>query len=292
MSVARTMQRSLGSRSAEFGSFHLRPNKGQSNAMRKISFFALLREIRDEWRANDRANQPMNNNPWDEVEQVSFRSLLKQSPRTHFKILKETIDLYRLTLLDRDESVRLIKIDEEIVRQLRKARSGRAEAASAASGTSSADGAELTNKLAHLETDAVEVVRRVREMFPKDMPTDAASALQAIKARKGDVNDLAVDRLEVMGASISEFMTGYREGKEEAVAHVNGPEGDKYFATLGIDEAGEQSSQAPAAAPAAAATAAAQEEAVAVKPDSKINAAVGSESEAKAPSGVSTGTPS
>lgn len=206
---------------------------GGKHQIRQWSFLAWVKEIREEWKENDKASQPMEDSPWEKAENVPFSALMKQSPKTHLKIFKETVSLFKLTILDREESVRLLKIEEETIRQLRRVRSGRA-AAEADSTASSVD--NITTTLASMETDALSVAKKVRKMFPKDMPTDAESALKAIKERRGDVKELAVDRLEVMGASISEFMVGYREGKEEGIAHVNSPEGSKYFASLdGLD---------------------------------------------------------
>ena len=57
--------------------------------------------------------------------------------------------------------------------------------------------------------------------------------MQALKDKRGDIQDIASERLEVVGASISEFMRGYREGKENAIAEVTA-EDSPYF--KGMDE--------------------------------------------------------
>ena len=216
-------------------------NKTKPNQIRSFGWF---REIRDEWRENDKASQPMENPP-NIVEHVPLYKLLRQPLSIHWKIFKEVIVLYKLTWTNQDEAVRQVKTGEEILKQMKDERAGI---------TASND--ENTNamhtKLTAIETDMKVMTDKLFKLFPKnsiDIPKDSESAKKFMNERQDDAKHLAVDRLEVMGVSLSEFMKGYREGKEEGIDYIHSEEGEKYFASFdGLNDDLEAQAQAKAEA--------------------------------------------
>ena len=153
-----------------------------------------------------------------------------QPLRSHSNALKEAIEIYKQTLPFQDHAaaVRETRIKEELLKQMRDERTGREYV------DNNEKHEEMKTKLQAIETDVMAMTKKIRDLLPPDMPTDRDAAVDYVKSKKGDVKDLAVDRLEVMGASISEFMGGYRQGKQEGVDHIYSKEGEKYFASFEI----------------------------------------------------------
>lgn len=197
---------------------------------RHISFFGWLREIREEFKENDQASQPMDNQPWEEKEatyEPTLREKVFQSPLVHWAALRASIDLYKLGWTNQHDAVAILHRREEALKRDKDKYSGREQSAK-----ENVD--KAATKLTAIETDLMKVTERVRALMPDRLPLDKDGVVKVVKAQEGNIKELAVDRLEVMGASISEFMSGYREGKVEGVAHINSPEGDKYFASFDV----------------------------------------------------------
>lgn len=158
------------------------------------------------------ATQPMAN-PEGTPTPIRLRDYLRMSLRDHLRVVRESVHLYRLSLMDRDEAIREVKIDNELMRQVREAQAKTAGSSAEQSPAGAAPAAA---------TDMEELAAKVRGMFPKDVQrvSSVQEAVQVAVDRKEDVRALATDRLETVGAALSEFMLGYREGKEAGLRDV------------------------------------------------------------------------
>jgi len=171
------------------------------------TLFKEAREFVAEWRELRAANQPMPDPP-GLPPQYGLRDFLRLSLRDHWDVVRETLYLYKLSLFDREEAIRLLKIDAEIRRQREEERLKRESAA----------GTDPSQPQATAETDMAELTERVRKMFPKELASvkSVDDAVHLAAAKKEDIQGLASDRLELVGEAIHAFMEGYREGKDKA----------------------------------------------------------------------------
>ena len=199
---------------------------------RSMSLWSFVKEIRQEWKENEKATEPMANPSWQDGRDVPLHKKVLQPFSSHRNSLKEAVKLYKMSLpfQDHNTAVRETKIKENLLKQLIDERTGRVH-------DDSQEGKKFQTKLDAIETDVMAMTEKIRALVPEDLPKDRDEAIDFIKNKKGDVRELAVDRLEVMGASISEFMGGYRQGKQDGMDYIFSPEGDKYFASLdGLEE--------------------------------------------------------
>jgi len=197
---------------------------------RNVSFFTWLKEIREEFRENEQASQPMDNQPWEvkaAAYEPTFRQKLFQSPVKHLAAFQTALELYKLGWTNPSYAAQILRQREEALQRDRDIFSGKVQHAEE-------EVKKVVTTLSAMETDLMKVTERVRALMPEKLPADRDGVIQAVKAQEGNIKELAVDRLEVMGASISEFMSGYREGKAAGVAHINSPEGDQYFASFDV----------------------------------------------------------
>jgi len=211
----------------------------KKTAWERFSFLNEVQNFRREWRENALANQPM-----PDPEGVEYRNqfwdFVSLPLSKHILVLRETAALYKNSLFDPAEAIRNIKIDQEVMRIRDEERMARkaAEAAEAAEAAAAALNASLSEEeralllqqqkqqqqqqeqqQARQLSDVEELVEKVAKLFPKDVKDvkNIDDAVRVAAARSEDVKEVAADRLEVMGMAITEFMNGYREGKEKAL---------------------------------------------------------------------------
>ena len=156
------------------------------------------------------ANQPMADPP-GMPEERGLGDFFRLPLRSHWAVVVETLQIYKLSLFDRDEAIRQFKIDAEIQRQMDELRRKR-EAA----------GESQEAWQANAATDMADVAQRVRLMFPKELATvkSVDDAVRLAASKREDIHSLAADRLELIGTAIRSFMDGYRSGKDAARAEV------------------------------------------------------------------------
>ena len=190
--------------------------------MRVARRFASSRKktIYEEWKLNQKVNQPMPD-PEGLPRSPRLSEILWQSPMNHFRAMRDAFVLYKKTLFDPEAAVREASIDDEFIRRATEkwSESGKTEA-----------GASVVEK-----KDFDEIMEKVRAMYPEGLPKDLSGAVKELGSRKEDIKEVAVDRLEVMAEAIKEFMSGYREGKEESIKEVDAvtdEEAKTYIANL------------------------------------------------------------
>lgn len=182
------------------------------------------------------ANQPMPDPP-NLPKHKGIGAFFSIGFRGHWRVLKETLHLYRLSLFDREEAIRLIKIELEIARQIEEAKRLNATGGTAADGS-----LPSSEPRPNINTDMVELTERVRKMFPKEVASvnSVEDAVRLAKSKRQDLQELAEDRLELLGSAIHSFMEGYRQGKDKARADVDNstdPFVERLFAPLLAAEA-------------------------------------------------------
>jgi hypothetical protein len=157
-----------------------------------------------------------------------LRDLLNLSLRDHYSVIRDSLHLYKLSLIDRPEAIRLLKIDAEVRRQMQEAER-RKRAQEAGANMSEEEKALLLRS----ETDFAEVTARVAKMFPKELAEvkSVEDAVRLAADKKDDVHALAANRLETVGSAISEFMEGYREGKAASLKDIEESK-DPFFDSL------------------------------------------------------------
>jgi hypothetical protein len=175
----------------------------------------LLKDICNEWKENARANRPMPD-PDNHVSPPSLGRVLKQPPGNHMNAIKDAMILYKKTIFDSKEAIREAQIDDEFIKQ---AEALRVREILKAKGVEVKENDK--DSVGHIqESDLEALADKVKAMYPKEMPQDLSSAVNALKDKKGDIRDLAEDRLEIMASAMGEFMKGYREGKEKSLEEV------------------------------------------------------------------------
>ena len=196
---------------------------------------SFWKDFREDWREMQKSMEPMPNPP-DHVSDPKLVQKMRKIPLTaHASIVKETFDTYKKMWTDPALAVREIEIDEELIRQIRREREDELRREL----NMLTDEEEQEELVSNANSDIDELIEKVKNMFPEDVKVhDVETAVQALKDRRGDMQDIASERLEVVGASISEFMVGYREGKENAIAEVT-HEDSPYF--KGMDDYIEES---------------------------------------------------
>jgi len=169
-----------------------------------------------EWQELQKANRPMPDPP-NTPPSRRLRDLLTLSMSDHYEVARDTLNLYKLSLMDRPESIRLLKIDAEVRRQMEETERRR-RAHEAGENISE----EEKKLLLEAETDFAELTVRVAKMFPKELAEvkSVEDAVRLAADKREDVHALAANRLETVGSAISEFMVGYREGKAASLKDV------------------------------------------------------------------------
>ena len=198
---------------------------------RRRWLFKSAREFVKEWKEMSAANQPMPDPP-NLPKHKGIGAFFSIGFRGHWRVLKETLHLYRLSLFDREEAIRLIKIELEIARQIEEAKRLNATGGTAADGS-----LPSSEPRPNINTDMVELTERVRKMFPKEVASvnSVEDAVRLAKSKRQDLQELAEDRLELLGSAIHSFMEGYRQGKDKARADVDNstdPFVERLFAPL------------------------------------------------------------
>jgi predicted ATP-grasp superfamily ATP-dependent carboligase len=137
--------------------------------------------------------------------------------RDHYAVVRDTLHLYKLSLMDRSEAIRLLKIDAEVRRQMEETERRR-RAHEAGENLSEED----KKLLLEAETDFAELTVRVAKMFPKELAEvkSVEDAVRLAADKREEMHALAANRLETVGSAISEFMVGYREGKAASLKDV------------------------------------------------------------------------
>jgi len=176
--------------------------------------FKGAKDFVKEWREMNAANQPMPD-PHDTPKERDLRDFLSLGIEGYFGVFRETLSMYKLTLFDREEAIRQLKIEAEIKRQMEEIRL-RSEGAA----MQSPDGGGGHRPDA--ATDMAELADRVRKMFPKDVQSvkNVDDAVRLASDRREDIEKLAADRMELLGHAIFSFMEGYRDGKEKSRSEV------------------------------------------------------------------------
>lgn len=181
----------------------------------KLSFVRAIKGFIEEWKEMQKASQPMPNPP-DMIPTRGWRDYIKLSLRDHWTALSSTVNIYKLTHSDRDEAIRLLKIDAELTRQIIKNQNEKKQQQQQNTVDINVEPHPSTS------TDVAELTERVKKMFPKEISEvkTLEDAARVAMDKRGDIQEIIVDRLEVLGQAISEFMSGYREGKEASLREV------------------------------------------------------------------------
>ena len=184
--------------------------------------------IRQEWIENEKASRCIEDK--EETLESTPNSkaslwILFQNPRIFWVASRSALEMHISTIFDPEESSARLKVLESQLNEKRNPYSKSDQKYEEQS-------KKVLTKLEAMESDLMEVTKRVRQLLPDTLPTNQEDAIKLAKAQKGYIQELAVDRLEVMAAAISEFMAGYRQGKADGIAHIKSPEGDKYFSSL------------------------------------------------------------
>lgn len=198
--------------------------------------------IREEWRQNLKANQPMDD-PGGLRPGPSAWQIMKQSPMNHVRALRDAIVLYKKSIFEPEEAVREASIDDEFNRQATDKWSS--------NGISSDDGEKGVVE----KNDMDEIMEKVKAMYPKGIPQDLSGAVKELGSKKEDIKEVAIDRLEIMAEAMKEFMSGYREGKDESrkeVEEVSDDEAKRYISNFveNVETASQDKGEDKVAAPA------------------------------------------
>lgn len=121
--------------------------------------------------------------------------------------------MYKQSVFDRNEAIRSLTRDEELLKAAEEA------AAAAARLNDPTSGNRSSSDMIQPKIDVAGLLEQLRERNPQlfEDVKKIGSVEDAVKVamdNKGEVEKVAVDRMEVMGDAIREFMVGYREGKE------------------------------------------------------------------------------
>jgi hypothetical protein len=161
---------------------------------------------------------------------------------SHWRIIHETLQLYKQSAFDRSEAIRSLTRDEELLKAAEEAAAAAAAAQSGALDGSSNSSSDATRP----KIDMAELLEQLRERNPQlfEDVKKIGSVEEAVKLamdNKGEVEKVAVDRMEVMGDAIREFMVGYREGKEAGIKEAI--EDDQFIERMTTSPAPESSSR-------------------------------------------------
>lgn len=180
------------------------------------------KSIIEEWRQNKKINQPMPD-PDGVARNPRLSEIIMQPPMNHIRAMRDAAVLYRKTLFNPEEALREASIDDEFIKRATEKWSGRNKS-----------GEEGTITVME-KKDMDEIMQKVKAMYPEGLPKDLSGTIKEIGNRKEDIKDVAIDRLEVMAEAINEFMSGYREGKDESrneVEKMSDEEAKTYLANL------------------------------------------------------------
>eukprot|EP00607_Mallomonas_marina_P001113 CAMPEP_0182430308 /NCGR_PEP_ID=MMETSP1167-20130531/39289_1 /TAXON_ID=2988 /ORGANISM="Mallomonas Sp, Strain CCMP3275" /LENGTH=179 /DNA_ID=CAMNT_0024615249 /DNA_START=66 /DNA_END=605 /DNA_ORIENTATION=- len=138
----------------------------------------------------------------------------KVSITKHYLILKETVELYILTFRDPEAAIKEIKKAEAII-QLKQEAYAKSQM-----------GSEPEDEV-NINID--DILKKVEEMYPTTAPSNLniKSMFNLMHDKKDDIKEIAVDRLQILSETITVFMEGYREGKQQGFKQVN--EGKDFF---------------------------------------------------------------
>jgi hypothetical protein len=150
------------------------------------------------------------------VKTPELGEVMRQSPVSHYRAVRDSLKLYRKTLFDPEEAIREASMDDEFVRQAAERLSAQEN------GTVYKEGKHDEATTTETKKDMDEIMEKVKAMYPESMPQDLDGAVKELEGRKEDIKEVAIDRLEVMAGAMKEFMVGYREGKEESIREVEG----------------------------------------------------------------------
>lgn len=183
-----------------------------------------LSGIREEWRQNLKANQPMED-PEGLIPPPTAWQIMKQSPMNHIRAVRDAMVLYKNSIFDPEEAVREASIDDEFIRQA-------TEKWSSQGSQGKTDGGDDGEKGVVEQKDMDEIMEKVKAMYPEGLPQDLSGAVKELGSRREDIKEVAIDRLEVMAEAMKEFMSGYREGKDESrkeIEDVSDEEAKRYI---------------------------------------------------------------
>lgn len=162
--------------------------------------------IRD-WQEMQEAMRPMEDPTASKVQGKRDLSIWQIPNKS--KILKETFQLYILTLTNREAAVKEIERDEEIIRMRDKKR-----------GESTSTENVIDMSMIAKEVD--DLIMKKEELKLKD-------AILNIYDRKDELKDLLADRLLIFSEATTVMMEGYKNGKEVGLSEAQS--GDDFVST-------------------------------------------------------------
>jgi hypothetical protein len=134
----------------------------------------------------------------------------------HWLIVKETLEMYRQSVVNRDEAIRSLDRDEEVIKAAEAAAAERSKSGELADVKDyDLDLKLLLDKVKESNPHLFEEAKKIRKV--EDVVKFAVD-------HKDEAQKVAVDRMEIMGAAIHEFMAGYREGKESGIKEATADE--------------------------------------------------------------------
>ena len=168
-------------------------NNNNNNNKKSGSFMEYFNNFIKDWKEMQEAmkpipdtNETLKSNPPKSIFQLDW-SITK-------KILTESKDLYYQTLTDRDAAIKIIE-DDDLFIKLRKE-------------------AQEKSIKEHNDFDDNNFRKNVDDLIKEFKLNHKDVSMNSIFDKKKQVNEIATDRLEVMGIALREFMDGYREGRD------------------------------------------------------------------------------